>query len=803
MPSTRNRRGWLRCMRELEDKRRMKKYGFKPLAPSQQHADAVHLFSAMLAGPVTLRGRADEFAHLRYGRVLEKPLLPSLPLYPLDVSSLLALSTMHLDQRGVFCLVGPSDSTTRLYHPRAIAQYALAHWNAYLLSGQELHRDGFLRQVEWLLTHELCLSDEVGVWPVPYAIPAYHAPVSSASASTQGCVLSAMIRAYQLTGSEIFLLAARRAVGAYQLDILDGGIAASIGEDGLFFEEVAVYPAAHILSGCLLALLGLYDYVGVTQDGRIELLIERCISTLHLLLNYFDTGYWSRYDLLHEYLAPEFYHTLHATLLEILGHATGCDHCLKLAARWHRYACRPLCSLRSLLSRRMAIWWDNGGKSWLRAQLLGLPEPGNPSSLRRVCVPLPLLPEADHTRNMLNSIAQVMELQWQISYLVQHPCVSSRARAAKQPTPFIHPWRFPGILLYGWHGGWQLLRLVRQGEGYHLLLPQDGIVCAAFAGLVGKLAGIRVVCMDSGSMLWPHSPAQPSRRALVQLPRLPWYERFCRAVGTLLYRPSLRLLAAIAARCCDQFLLANEEVAEIYRTRFKVRPDRITRLIPLVDAVSLAGVEKGAKLRLRVGCGLSPDVVLIALAHRPLVEVDLSVALEGIALALRALPPLTRTCVRVLIAEDRLRQGQVIEEIKRRHLEDVCWVWGEARPEEIRQLLTMADIFLSVGTRQADDTLTVLEAMAAGCAVVATRTSLSHARLLTEGRGISVLPNNPAEIGIALTDLSKDLQLCSHMGSRAREYVAHHHTIQILQRNLLRASFFAPTLAEARKRVLQ
>jgi glycosyltransferase involved in cell wall biosynthesis len=396
-----------------------------------------------------------------------------------------------------------------------------------------------------------------------------------------------------------------------------------------------------------------------------------------------------------------------------------------------------------------------------------------------------------------------MEQQWQISYLVQHSCVSSpRSRVSKQSVPFIHPWRFPGIVLYCWHGGKHLLRLVRQGEGYHLFLPQDGIVCAAFAGLVGKMAGIRVVCMDSGSMLWPNSPAQRNRCALVRQPRLPWYERFCRAIGMLLYRPALRLLAAIAARCCDQFLLANEEVAEIYQTHFKVRPDRIMHLVLLVNAASLACVEQWAKLRLRIGCGLSPDVILIALAHRPLVEVDLSVALEGIALSLRALPPLVRTYVRVLIAEEHPGQGQVMEEIKRRHLEDVCWVWGEGRPEEIKQLLCMADIFLSVGTPRADDILTVLEAMAAECAVVATRTSLSHARLLTEGRGISVLPDNAAEIGIALADLCKDLQLCHHMGRKAREYVASHHTIQILQRNLLRATFFAPTLVEARKRGL-
>ncbi len=782
----------------------MKMSGFKSAVPGQSHVDTIHQFSDVLAGPMTLKHGIEQFAHLRYDHATKKPLLLPLPLYPLDMSPLLALSTTHLDQRGIFYLTSACGSAVALYHPRAIAQYALAHWNAYLLDGQEGHRDGFLRQTEWLLAHELHLSDEVGVWPVPYAIPAYHAPCSSASASTQGCVLSALIRAYQLTGCEDFFQAARRAVGAYQRDILDGGIAAPIGEDGIFFEEVAVYPAAHILSGCLLALVALYDYVGVTQDGRIELLIQRCVSTLHLLFNHFDTGYWSRYDLLHEQLASDFYHALHATLLEIVGQETGCDHCLKLAARWHGYARRPLCSLRVLLVRRMGIWWHSRGRPWLRVHLFGQPEPAIVSSLRRVCVPLPLLPEADHMRSMLNAIAQVMEQRWRTSYLVQHPCtLSSRSRVSKQPVPFIHPWRFPGILLYCWHGGWHLLHLLRQGEEYHLLLPQDGIVCAAFAGLIGKLVGIRVVCMDSGSMLWPQSPAQQSSRALVLSPRLPWYERLCRAIGQLLYRPALHLLAAIAARCCDQFLLANEEVAEIYRTRFKVRPDRIMRSPLLVNVASLASVEKGARLRQRIGCGFSPDIVLIALAHRPLVEMDLAVALEGIALALRTLPPSARTYVRVLIAEERLGQVRVIDEIKCRHLEDVCWVWGEARPEEIKQLLMMADIFLSVGPSRADDILMVLEAMASGCAVVATRTSLSHARLLTEGRGISVLPDSAAEIGIALADLCKDLELCQHMGRRAREYVAHHHTIQVLQRGLLRASFFAPMLVEARKSLLR
>jgi glycosyltransferase involved in cell wall biosynthesis len=736
----------------------------------------------------------------RYGRMTEKALLNALPLYPLDMSPLLVLSEGHLDQQGVLrftCPTTSSDTLSCIYHPSNIAQYALAHWNAYLLTGKEKHRDAFLLQVDWLLDHEVRLSSDVGVWPVPFAVPEYYAPSAWASASVQGYVVSALTRAYQLTGSEQFLQAARRAVGAFQRDILDGGIAAPVGEDGLFFEEVAVYPAAHILNGCLLALLGLHDYVSVTQDGRVEELMERGVNTLHLMLSYFDTGYWSRYDLSSGRLASRFYHTLHVTLLGIWGHYTGCDYCLALAARWEGYAHNPLCSLRSWLVSRVMSWWDGKLKPWLRARLFGPRATTHGSLPRRVCVPLPLLPDADHIRDTLIVVAHVMKQQWRMSYLIQHPTKQPEAR---RPDIRFHPWRFPGILLYCWHGGLHLFRLLRQGEGYHLLLPQDGLVCAAFAGLLGKLAGARVVCMDSGSMRWSESQKQNIQTRAKQAWTTPrsWYRRCLAWPGALPYRLALHLLAAIAARSCDQFLLASDELTEIYRLHLNMRPDRILRSGLLVDMTRFATLDQRATLRLRIGRGLSPGAVLIALVHRSSnykdIRTNMRIALDGVAQALSTLPPEMRTRIRVLIAEEKGVHAQVMREIIRYRLKEICWLWGEARAEEVTQLLSMADIFLSVGSGGRDDMITVLEAMAAGCAVVVTRNSLSDTRLLAEGRGIGVLPDSSTEIGIALADLCKDLDLCHHMGRNAREYVARYHSIQMLQRNLLRASFFAPTL---------
>jgi glycosyltransferase involved in cell wall biosynthesis len=90
--------------------------------------------------------------------------------------------------------------------------------------------------------------------------------------------------------------------------------------------------------------------------------------------------------------------------------------------------------------------------------------------------------------------------------------------------------------------------------------------------------------------------------------------------------------------------------------------------------------------------------------------------------------------------------------------------------------------------------MAVLEAMASGCAVVASTAPQSNARLLAEGRGFAIAPGDAAAIGIALTRLCSDPALCRQMGQLAREYVARNHSALMLKRNLLRASFFAPSI---------
>jgi len=84
--------------------------------------------------------------------------------------------------------------------------------------------------------------------------------------------------------------------------------------------------------------------------------------------------------------------------------------------------------------------------------------------------------------------------------------------------------------------------------------------------------------------------------------------------------------------------------------------------------------------------------------------------------------------------------------------------------------------------------MAVLEAMASGCAVIASTRPLSNAHLLADGRGIAVPAENVEQTSQALILLLNDLELCYQMGNLARDYVARHHSAAMFRRSLLRVT---------------
>ena len=722
---------------------------------------------------------------------------PNLLPYPFDLFPLSKLSFIPLDQAGVPYQSASHNSSSH-YDPTDIAQYALAHWNAYLKSEDDVHREAVMVQAHWLLAHQIPLRNDAGGWPIAPALHMYSASQPYLSACTQGSGVSVLLRAYQLTQEDAFLQAARRAVRTFELDILDGGINAPIGTTGLFFEEVAVYPASHTLKGHILALFGLYDYAMLTKDNVAEVLIQHGIVALHTLLDAFDTGYWTRHDLLQKRLASWSEHTLHVTLLTAVAVCFDCKRCTSLAVRWRGYQRHLTTYMHYLLIRTASVSWDKSVTFFLRR--LVFPNRHTPLhntiAPAQVCVPITAFPVPGGMRSVLKSVAQVMEKRWQMLYLTHY-----QGQGAEELTielfgrRIASPWQFPGVWLYCLSGGAKLLRLLRRGSDYDLILPQDGVFTAAFAALIGKMAGIRVVCMDHGNVTLLDNPSF-QRECLASLEGYWWPRRVLLSLLLRFYWPSQYVMARIATACIDQFLVAGDEVEEVYRSMLHVHPSRISRYAYMIDVARFTPPDRDTWLQGRMAQGLAEDAIVITLINRLAVEKGLRFALEGIALALSTLPLQVRERVKVLIVGDGPLRLQVEADIQRHRLSSLCVLWGEAKPHEVIMLLGISDIFLYSGTRGTNYSVAVLEAMAAGCAVVATVMPQSNAQLLAEGRGIAVTPASAPEISSAIVRLCNDTILCQQMGQMAREYVAAYHSPLALQRSLLRASFFVPTLED-------
>ena len=275
-----------------------------------------------------------------------------LSLYPVDMPSILPLSQIRLNANGI-----PKALNQTECDPTIIAQYALVHWNLYLATNDHHHCKVFLTQAYWLIEHELLIGDDAGGWPISSPHPGVPTEGRWLSALTQGNALSVLVRAYQLTSEQSFLDATQRAVRTFELDILDGGVSAPIGSNGVFFEEVAVYPAAHKLSGFILSLFGLYDYVILTGDIHVEKLIKNSLVTMHSLLKEFDVGYWTCSDLISRHLSSDAQISLQVELIKALAEFSGCEHCSDLSARWEGYRQHFRSRVRYFITSRYKSYW--------------------------------------------------------------------------------------------------------------------------------------------------------------------------------------------------------------------------------------------------------------------------------------------------------------------------------------------------------------------------------------------------------------------------------------------------------------
>lgn len=240
----------------------------------------------------------------------------------------------------------------RRYNPTAIAQYGLGFYNRYMYEKKDEYIKRFLVQCDWLVSNLKGNKYNIFVWIYDFDWNKLRAPWYSAL--SQGCGISALVRAYIITNKDQYLLSARKAYESFIKSIDEGGVVYIDKEGDIWFEEEIDTPPTHILNGFIWALWGIYDLYLLTNDLSIIKLFNMAVSTIEKNLYKYDTGYWSLYGLYQtklKMIASPFYHSLHITQLKIMYKMTGKEIFQEFAARWEKYSKNLLCRSRALIEK--------------------------------------------------------------------------------------------------------------------------------------------------------------------------------------------------------------------------------------------------------------------------------------------------------------------------------------------------------------------------------------------------------------------------------------------------------------------
>jgi heparosan-N-sulfate-glucuronate 5-epimerase len=237
-------------------------------------------------------------------------------------------------------------------HPIAILQFGLEQHARWKRSGNETSRELFLAQAEWSAKAQCETSGVRGSYEFPFASKMYGCGMGFRSAMAQGEAISLLLRAYQETGSSVYLERAIDAAVPLTVDARDGGVKWQSGDD-VFFEGIAGTVPSHILSGWICALWGLFELSRTVQLEHVDNLYRQSLATLEKYLPCYDSGDWSYENLLaapagFRSLATVRRHLFHVAQLNVLLSMTKNEMFVIVAERWGRYS--------ASLERRIQAW---------------------------------------------------------------------------------------------------------------------------------------------------------------------------------------------------------------------------------------------------------------------------------------------------------------------------------------------------------------------------------------------------------------------------------------------------------------
>jgi len=329
------------------------------------------------------------------------------------------------------------------------------------------------------------------------------------------------------------------------------------------------------------------------------------------------------------------------------------------------------------------------------------------------------------------------------------------------------PLRFPAVWIYAVRTFRAALRAARR-PGRTVLLPQDSLGTGAAVGLAGWLTGTPVLLMEHGTAVAVASDYFWRER--VRTPRL--RDRLTKP----LLRASVVLLHRLSLRTADRVLVAGDE-SEAQLRRAGVGPERMDRYHFPVDLDRFRPADADRRMAARARWGLDVPEPVVVSVSRLAPEKGLDLVVDAVG----GLPAADRP---VLVFAGEGPERAALAARAREAGVATRFVGALEDPADVAALLDAADIFVYAGRQGANTPYAVLEAMAAGLAVVASTEPAVHRAMLADGRGIAVPPGDIDALRTALARFLATPSLRVESGHRARAYVEQQHAPSVLDHEL-------------------
>jgi glycosyltransferase involved in cell wall biosynthesis len=342
-------------------------------------------------------------------------------------------------------------------------------------------------------------------------------------------------------------------------------------------------------------------------------------------------------------------------------------------------------------------------------------------------------------------------------YLVRELEPAYRLELICRPDPVLDAWAArvaaAGVVVHrlglaGPRDLWRMVRILGGARLVHLHLAHPVGKYQWVAALAARVTGRRIIATH-------HLAPDIRGLALSERSRQLWFS-------------AVRLML----RVIDRHIAVSEYAKRILTSIYDVNPERVSVIYVGTDPSRFAPVTGAERSQLRdqlfgsLNPGLPADASLVCSVARLSPQKGLEDLVEAAQLLKDALPS-----ARYVLIGDGEWSSKLRADITQSGLDGIVRLAGNLPPAEVARWLQAADVFVLPSHFEGGPATALMEAMAAGCAVVGTRVSGSEELIPGPEFGVLVEARQAEALAAATRRLLQDSELRARLGRQARQRV--------------------------------